>query len=229
MDGYLGLLGFIIGIFLFDYIVVKKYLSRWNPAVKSKKRIIVYVIILTIFSNFIVRIIFHEAPRPSPVDASLLVQLAPEQICPMRLEMALDSLQDRDKIWRFEKNERPYGWESSLLYFFSYGYALNTVRIMVTFHRNEQRLIDILPHNRRERARRGSTVITNDNNTQAFLHAAFMFRHYGFSVDHRIIRTELRLGSVHIDLREQRDRRALYPNASSDFIRLLYELLTAEE
>jgi len=229
MDGFLRLLGFLFVWFLLDIFLVKKYLSRWNPAFKSKWRILVYVVLFFVFINPIFRIAFHVDQRPSPVDASLLAQLSPEQITPEHIISVVDSLHDMDKIWAFDRSERPSDWERELLYFFSYGYFLNTTSIRIQVYRCEQRLMNVLPRWRRESARRRSVVITNDNDTQAFLHASFMPRSHGFSVEHRVIRTELRIGSIHIDMREERNRHNLYPNASSDFIRLLYELLTAEE
>jgi len=229
MDGFVRLIGFLFVWFLLDIFLVKKYLSRWNPAFKSKWRILVYVVLFLVFINPIFRIAFHVDQRPSPVDASLLAQLSPEQIEPERIAIALDSLQEHSKILSFERNDTPTNIDWEITYRFAFGYRPNTVVVRVYFFWSEQRLVNILPRWIHERARRRSVVVANENNTQAFLHASFMPRSHGFSVDHRIIRTELRLGSVHVDLNEQRDHRALYPNASSDFIRLLYELLTAEE
>jgi len=195
---------------------------------KSNWRWLIYFGLLVVFINPIVRVIFHDDARPSPVDASPIAKLNAELIEPERIIRALDSLQDHDKVWRFERHMRPErNWE--LTYWFSYGYRYNLVTIRVYFYHDEQQLVYMLPRRTYEHAKRGSIAVESDNNTQAFLHASFMERSHGRSMPRRLIRTELRLGSVYISMREERHYQDLYPNASSDFIRLLYELLTAEE
>jgi len=230
MDGYLRLLGIIIGVFLFDLIVMRRILApRLKEFTIYKWRILVYVILFVVFIGPLTRVLFHANPSPSPVDASLIAQLTSEQIEAWRFATVLDSLQDNENIRRFERNDFPNQVNWELSYRFTYVCEYGAVVIRIQFYRYEQRLIDRLPFYSRQYALRGSTVISNENNTQAFLHASFMPRSHGFTVDHRSIWTELRFNNVHITLAEQRSHRDLYPNASSDFIRLLYELLTAEE
>ena len=230
MGGYFRLLGFFVGLFVFDFVVMRRFISfMLDEKITSHWRWLVYLLLFLLFINPILRVAFHQDPRPSPVNASFISQLIPEQIEPERIMKALDSLEDRDKVWSFERDDMPRQANWMLSYRFFYGYAFNTVSIRINFYWSEQQLIDRLPRRRSQHARRESTVLTNENNTQAFLHASFMPRSHGFAVDHRFIWTELRLGNVYIDMSEQRDHRDLYPNASTDFIRLLYELLTAEE
>ena len=72
-------------------------------------------------------------------------------------------------------------------------------------------------------------LIINENGTQSLLDPSFMYRVYLFPVHNRGIRSDIHIDNTIIRLTEQRDRRELDQNVSSEFIRLLYELLTAEE
>jgi len=171
---------------------------------------------------------FTYDPRPSPVDASLLELLTPVQIKEERLIMIFNMFHEHPGVYRFEKDELPRQSNLSLLYSFFFSYDAMDVSVVVGFYWNEEHLMNTLPRWRRQYERRHSTVITNDNNTQAFLHASINQRSHGAPLSWRSIRTELRLGNVHITLSEDRDRNNVYPNASTAFIQLLYELLTAE-
>jgi len=170
---------------------------------------------------------FTYDPRPSPVDASLLERLTLEQIEEIRLIEIMDLLQYSEYIMSFECSLDPHSdWSRS--YRFSFSHESMRVRVRAYFYWSEQRLIDYLPRLRRQFTQQHSLVVENDNNTQVFLHASINQRSHGAPLSWRSIRTELRLGNVHITLSEDRDRNSVYPNASTAFIQLLYELLTAE-
>jgi len=172
---------------------------------------------------------FTYDPRPSPVDASFLEKLTQEQMSEERLIMIFDLFQYFNNTRWFEIEELPRQRNLSRLYRFDFLYDSMSVSIRLGFYWYEQVLIDYLPSMTRHHDRRFSTVITNDNNTQAFLHASFNPRSHGAPASWRSIWTELRLGNVHITMYESRDRNNVYPNASTAFIQLLYELLTANE
>jgi len=172
---------------------------------------------------------FTRDVRPSPVDASLIEHLPQELINQERITNVIDSLRDHDNILRFEIDILPRQRDLALAYRFTYRHEYRNVSVHVEFFRDEQRLIERLPRWSDRFARRGSLVLDNENNTQVFLYASYMQRSYIFlPIPNRAIQTELRLGNVRIFLNEQRDWRELYPNASSDFIRMLYDLLVAD-
>ena len=217
----------LIGLLAFDLLVVKLFLVRLWPKLKSRWRLLVYAVIIMVYIIPNYRAMFTYDPRPSPVDASLLEQLTLEQMDEEHLIAVFDSLHDRDDIMQFEHNANPH-IEGPKSYRFSFTHERMWVSIRVYFYWSEQRLIDYLPRWTRQHERNYSVVVTNENNTQAFLHASINQRSHGAPLSWRSIRTELRLGNVHITLSEDRDRNNVYPNASTAFIQLLYELLTEE-
>jgi len=180
-----------------------------------------------IIPNF--RVMFTRNIRPSPVDASFIALIEPEQLNEEHMVMVIDSLQELDNVSRFEKQVRSHYVSQRLIYRFSYISDSGIVSVQIAFYWCEQRLIDILPRWTYLQTRRHSAIITNYNSTQAFLHATFSPMSHLLPAPWRSLRTELRLGNVHITLSENRDRNDYYPNASTAFIQLLYELLTAEQ
>ena len=218
----------LIGLLAFDLLVIKFLMVRLWPKFKSRWRLLVYAVIIMVYIIPNYRAMFTYDPRPSPVDASLLELLTPVQIKEERLIMIFNMFHEHPGVYRFEKDELPRQSNLSLLYSFFFSYDAMDVSVVVGFYWNEEHLMNTLPRWRRQYERRHSTVITNDNNTQAFLHASINQRSHGAPLSWRSIRTELRLGNVHITLSEDRDRNNVYPNASTAFIQLLYELLTAE-
>jgi len=233
---YLISLLILVGIvYTLDAIFVKGLVrSRWPRVAKSKLRLIVYILLLFPYILFLMPLIPHlfasENERPSPVDASLITLLTPAQVEEERIITTLDSLQDHNLILNFEVDLSPQQSNWSRSYRFSYRYDFRTVRVSVNMFWNEGHLISILPRFINQYERQNSMLINNENNnTQAFLHASHVPISRGVPMSYRMIRTELRLGNTHIMMSEERDRNNYYPNASTAFIQLLYELLTAEE
>lgn len=224
-------------VIIIDRIIFKVFIGHFWPRIAAMRllllRWILYAPFLLIYFIFLMSMIFApgENERPSPVDASLVAQMTQEQIDSHHLEQALDSLRNNDYIARFSRSLRPGDRELSLRYTFTFICSTSSggVSIRIHFHRDEQRLIDRLPRWPNCHERRNSEVIINENNTQVFLHASFVPVSHGMSVSYRLIRTELRLGNVHITLSEHGNRDDSYPNASTEFIRFLYELLTTYE
>jgi len=172
---------------------------------------------------------FTYNPRQSPVDASLLERLTPAQIDEEHLIAVFDAFKYGDNFQQFEMEELPRQIRWSRAYRFTFVYNTMGVSINIYFYKDEEHLDNILPRWRRQHERRHSVVITNNNMTQIFLHASINQRSHGAPLSFRSIGTEIRLGSnVHITLSEFRNRNDVYPNASTAFIQLLYELLTAE-
>ena len=240
----------IICFLLLDIFVVNRLQTkRAQRFRRTKWRFVVYCIaIIIIYATNFQRI--HFGARPSPVDVSPIARLTAEQIGRLgaALDSLLDSYQAHEYIWSFRRNEGhgiPHDtWEAS--YFMIFGYpqrfehTVPIVRVMISirFFRYEQYLIDTMPRSRsaytlpgaNAHILSGSTVIVNDNNTQAFMAASYVPRSHGFSINTRHIRTEIRLGNVFIDMVELRGSRyEIRCNLSSEFIQFLYELLTAEE
>jgi len=216
-------------LLVFDFLIVNVFLVRLWPKVQSKWRLIVYVIIIMIYiiPNF--RVMFTRNTRSSPVDASFIALIEPEQLNEEHMVMTIDSLQELDNVSRFEKQVRSHYVSERLIYSLTYRHESGSVSIRVHVYWSEQRLIDVLPSWEHLQTRRHSAIITNDNNTQAFLHATFSPMSHLLPAPWRSLRTELRLGNVHITLSEDRARDDYYPNASTAFIQMLYELLTAEQ
>jgi len=218
----------LIGLLAFDLLVAKLFLLRLWPKFKSRWRLLVYAVIIMAYIIPNYRAMFTYDPRPSPVDASLLEQLSLEQIDEWRLIAVFDSFKYCDNLRWFEMEEIPRQIRWSRAYRFTFIYNAMGVDVDINFYKDEEHLNNILPRLRHQYERRHSEVIVNDNNTQIFLHASINQRSHGAPLSFRSIRTELRLGNVHITLSEDRARDDYYPNASTAFIHLLYELLTAE-
>jgi len=220
----------VIGLVSMDFLVYKNWmLYKWPTTEKYRnKRFILYLVILLVYLVPNYRVMFTYDPRPSPVDASPLGEIPLEQINEERLIMLFDSLYYNENIRSFETDEMPRQGSLSRLYRFNFAHDSMGARVVVGFYGREEHLINSLPRMRRQFTQRHSLMVTNGNNTQAILHASINPRSHGFPAEWRSIRTELRLGNVHITLSESRDRNNVYPNASTAFIQFLYELLTAE-
>jgi len=220
----------VIGLFPMDYLVYKNWmLYRWPTTEKyRKKRFKLYLVILLAYLVPNYRVMFTYDPRPSPVDASLLSELSLERINEKHLISAIELMRDNYYIRHFESNLTPQqrNWSQSYRFYSIHG--PRGVDVRINFYWSEQGLADYLLRRASQRIQRHSSIIKNDNNTQAFLHASFNPRSHGFPASWRSINTDLRLGNVHISLFEVRDIGDYYPNASTAFIQLLYEFLTAE-
>jgi len=219
----------IFGVIALDFIVFKKILPKKRPqARKPIWRWGIYLIVLIVFFHNWGHLLFSEQIRPSPVDASPTALLTQEQIELEHIRAVLDSFHENEKIGGFERNIVPFHSRWSRVYRFTYANESRGVHVRIRFYRSEQHLIDHLPLRTTRALRRGSVVINNENNTQAFLHATFIPRSHGAPVSFRVISTEVRLGSVHIDMTEYRDSRNAFPDVTSDFIRFLFERLTVD-
>jgi len=220
----------IFGVIALDYIIFKKILPKKRPQARRPPwRWNVYIIVLVIFFYNWGHLLFSEQIRPSPVDASPIALLTQEQMEIGHIRAVLDSFQENENIGGFETDPFPRQRNWSRTYRFSFVHESRGVSVRIQFYRDEQHLTDHLPFRTTRASRRGSVVINNENNTQAFLHATFIPRSHGAPVSYRVISTELRIGSVHIDMTEHRDSRNAFPDAASYFIRFLYEQLTADQ
>jgi len=234
MHYFIALLIMIGLIYLIDLLIVKMIIGRrWPNVAGSKLRLVVYILFMApyilLFIPFVPHLFASEDERPSPVDASLITQLTPAQVEAEHIIKALESLSAHGYIRHFERNTSPLQRDWFRSYRISYVYDYMWVYISINFFWDEQRLIEYIPRWRHQHERINSEVIINENNTQVFLHASHVPISNGRPVTFRMIRTELRLGNVHIELSEDRSRDFYYPNASTAFIQLLYELLTAEQ
>ena len=222
-------IGIILGVIVLDFVMYKKILPWKRPQTpKPKWRWGIYFIVLCVFFYNWGHLLLHEQVRPSPVDASPIALLTQEQMELEHIIAVLDSFQENEKIGNFERNIMPFHSSWSRTYRFTFIHESRGAHIRVNFYRDEQRLIDRLPSRRTNASRRGSVVITNENNTQAFLHATFIPRSHGAPVSYRVISTEVRVGSIHFYLIERRDSSNAFPDVASYFIRYLYEQLTAD-
>jgi len=175
------------------------------------------------------RILLTYDHRSSPVDASPIARLIPEQVG--HLEYVLDSLYDRDDIFNFEKREQSRGILQMSAYSFRFrSQRGHIVRISVSFHESNSHAIDSLHFwaAAGQGRGRGYTLIINDNSTQALLWDSIMPRSHGLPVAHRFINSEIIIGNAYFNFHEQREQHQLHQNATSEFIQLLYDLLTAE-
>ena len=197
--------------------------------------IIVSVLYVTI-TNFIVNDVLRRPHRPPVVDASPIAALTDEQM--ERTIDALLLLAARDYISGFSLSESISERHSDMLmYSFHVGWipessllggstARLSISVRVFHYHMETRAISrvqstgrLTPEHRHFR---------NDNNTEVLLVYPWMpVSASGFYLpsDERLIRSEIRIGNIHFELREHRHWINLRNNYSTQFIAALVEAM----
>ena len=203
-------------LFLMHKRVEKKESSRFAL---GEWRTVVCVIVFILYVSINFQTLFFDS-RPSPVDVSPLARLTPAQI--EQLNTVIYSLQYHEDVTIFNTSDNAR-WEATYGILFDSDSVRTSVRIRRYWH--EQTAIDSIHFQWNSTH---SRLITNDNNTQALLQRTRMSRTYILPQYHRHIVADIRIGDTVINFSERIDRRKLRQNATSDFIHLLYELLTAE-
>jgi len=231
---FIALLIMIGLIYLIDLLIVKMIIGRrWPSVAGSKLRLVVYILFMApyilLFIPFVPHLFASEDERPSTVDASLIAQLTQAQMNDEHMIKTLESLRERDYIGHFESDLSPQQRNWSRSYRFFYIHDSRGASIIINLYWDEEQLVNALPRFVSQYERQFSKIIINDNNTKVFLHASHVPISHGRPVSFRMIRTELRLGNIHIMISEERERNDCYPNASTAFIQLLYEILTSEQ
>jgi len=188
-----------------------------------KQRSQMYIFLMLVSTMIYARILFTNDYRRSPVDISPLIQLTDNQIS--YLEDALEMFREFDFMTRVENSERDDHSFLSKYAHLSWFNDYSALIVSVHYYRDEQEAKRVFRTRagRNTNRRRGYTL---DNGIEGLLFDSRMPRGgLGFPMAHRVLRSELRLGNVIINLTETLDSHHLRQHVSSDFIQLLSELL----
>jgi len=173
------------------------------------------------------KILFTSDYQKSQVEISPIAALSYEQI--NQIENVMERFREYSFITRYDITEASQG------HFLSKSYSLYWNRkepasfldISIFFYKDEKVAIDNLQLYKEGRY----TLITNNNNTEALLFDSKMQRNSDsmyISNSQRYIRSKIRLGNAIINLSEFQEYYNLDKNISSEFIKLLCELLKEE-
>jgi len=171
------------------------------------------------------RVLFTSNYRKSEVDVSPIAELNSNQV--YKLNDVVERFIDYDFITRCdieEKSEDHYLSKTCSMYWKSEDLA-TILDISVFFYRDEQRAVNSMELDRDGRY----SQISYDNNTEALLFDSKMIRTsdtlYSSSSE-RYIKSKIRLGNSVITLSESQEYYNLDRNISTEFIKLLCEMLS---
>jgi hypothetical protein len=192
-----------------------------------------FVLLIITFAAFV--ILSNDTYRKSKVDASPIAELSSEQID--RLEEVIERFKEYDFITRFDIEEEKYtGPHLSKIYKLVWyrEEPHSSLDISVRFYKDEQKAIDDMQFGIRisEDEKLFYALIENDNNTEALLRDSKMIRTSDtlyFPNSKRFISSAIRLGNARVSLTERQEYYNLDKNISSEFIKLLCEMLASEE
>jgi len=225
---------------LFFYYVIFEIVLKVVLGIKHiqwrfnfKWRLLIYFILILISIAMNYKILFTNDYRKSLVDASPIAELSSEQV--NRLEGVLEKFKDYDFIIQCDIEEMEnHPFLSKTCYMIWHrNKPFGGLLINIHFYNYEQDAIEerqlrlqenrFAPTNVLERR---YTRIINDNNTEIILFDSKMDRAgHLVPVSNRNLRSEIRLGNAVISLSESPEQHQLNKNISSDFIKLLCELL----
>jgi hypothetical protein len=200
--------------------------SIWRLLCCILLSVILFVITFAAFVLF-----SNNSYRKSIVDASPIAELSSDQID--RLEDVIERFKEYDFITRFDIEEEEYtGPHLSKIYSFVWRREKphSLLGISVNIYRDEQRAIDDIQFWARlsDEEKQPYTLIENDNNTEALLYDSRMIRSADalyFPNSQRHINSGIRLGNAHISMSETQEYYNLDKDVSSEFIKLLCEML----
>jgi len=226
---------FIVFSILENAFIIKLYRFWEKNAPFSPWKLLCCILLSVVLMTITYKILFTSDYRESQVDTSPLAELTSEQID--RLEDAIVRFKEFDFITRFDYSEvERTGIIQSKKYdlIWRRQEPHSLLRISITFYYDEQRAIDYFQFGIeiKNEHRRPYTLIENDNNTEALLAHSMMERNSDtlfFPDSSRYISSGLRLGNAYISLNEQQEYNNLDKNISSEFIKLLCEMLQEEE
>ena len=191
------------------------------------------VLFVATFATFV--LLSNNSYRKSKVDASPIAELSSEQIG--HLEDVLERFKGYEFITRFEIEEEKYT-DPHLIKIYNLIWSRkepwSLLDISVRFYKEEQDAINDLQFwvNLSKDEKLPYTFIENKNNTEALLHDSKMIRTSDtlyFPNSQRIINSAIRLCNVRISLSESQEYYNLDKNISTEFIKLLCELLQEGE
>ena len=167
--------------------------------------------------------LFTNDYRKSLVDDSPIANLSNEQV--NHLEDAIDAFDDYDFVSRFEVKsfeDRQDIYKMCSMYWHK-SEPFGGLNISIYFYKDEQAAVKSF-----QRYVEGKyTLITNGNDAEAILFDSEMDRAgHGVPVSNRYLLSKLRFGNAIITLSESPEQHQLHMNISSDFIKLLCEMLS---
>ena len=197
---------------------------------RLKWRLLLYVVLVMISTAIHYRVLFTNDYHKSLVDASNIANLNSEQI--NRLEDVLEGIEEYDFIKKCDIKELPdhpyLSKTCDIIWYENKPNGALSVRydgldINIAFYIDEQDAIKAFKLYIEGRY----TLVSNENNTEAILFDSEMDRAgHAVPIPNRRLLSKLRLGNAIITLSENPLQNQLHMNTSSDFIRLLCDLLT---
>ena len=226
---------FIVLSALENVFIVGLYKLIRRNAPFSIWKLIGCIIFCIVLMTMTFRILFTSDYRKSEVNVSPIAELSSEQID--RLEDAIERFRQYDFITRFNIEEEKYTGSHLIKIFNLVWYREephSLLNISVSFYKEEQRAIDDFNFwiSFSSRDKKKFTLITNDNNTEALLNDSKMIRTSDtlyIPDSKRYISSGIRLGSAYISLTERQENNNLDMNISTEFIKLLCDMLKDEE
>jgi hypothetical protein len=227
---------FLIILFVENIFIVKLY-RYWAAGAGFSFWKMLCCILLSVFLFFLTIIAFavfsSDSFRESKVDISPIAGLTSEQI--LRMEDVIERFEEFDFITKFnalgvrnDTNSYHIKWQ---------GEDQKLLNISVSIYKNEIEAMELIQHvvrlmNESVRQQPYIRIRNSSNNTEALLAHSYMYRTFDtlyFPQTERTIRSYLRLGNTCIDLWETQDYYNLHKSISSEFIKLLCEMLQEEE
>ena len=204
----------------YKIITVIKH-KRWG--VNFKWRVAVYIVLLIISTIMNHRILFTKDYNKSLVDATPIADLSREQI--ESLENKLVLFNDYSFITKCEINERD---DHTDLYktcniVWIGGKEFGSLDIIIWFYRDEKKADDSVRFWTEGRR----TYIKNPNHSEVYLLDSYMSRSHGVPVAYRELKSLIRFDNVIIRMHESPKQHLLDKNLTSDFIKLLCDILVS--